>query len=257
MTRSSLAAVLSVVAPWVPAALAGLTVVAAAVATRSPRDGLSWARTGGAAAPAPAGRRGGGVPRWAVGLGLVVGLGLATITVGAVTTALVGVGVVAARVRAVRGVARRRQRSIDTAVPDLVDLFVIAASAGQTVPGCLHLVTARAPVVVRPALERARHRVDKGVPVAVALESLGPELGHLGPTLAGALITSAATGAPLVSVLTGVAATARDRRRRSAEAAARRLPVTLLFPLVCCILPAFALLAVVPLLAASLSSLHV
>jgi hypothetical protein len=37
--------------------------------------------------------------------------------------------------------------------------------------------------------------------------------------------------------------------------AARRVPVRLLAPLVTCVLPAFALLTVVPLLAASLESL--
>jgi tight adherence protein C len=45
-----------------------------------------------------------------------------------------------------------------------------------------------------------------------------------------------------------------DRRRR-AEEEARRVPVRLLGPLVACILPAFGLLTVVPLLAASLKAL--
>ena len=44
-------------------------------------------------------------------------------------------------------------------------------------------------------------------------------------------------------------------RRREAEERARRLPVQLLFPLVVCVLPAFGLLAVVPLLAGSLPAL--
>jgi tight adherence protein C len=45
-----------------------------------------------------------------------------------------------------------------------------------------------------------------------------------------------------------------DRRRR-AEIEARRVPVRLLAPLVVCVLPAFALLTVVPLLVASLRAL--
>ena len=44
-------------------------------------------------------------------------------------------------------------------------------------------------------------------------------------------------------------------RRRRAEEAARRLPVQLLFPLVLCVLPAFVLLAVVPLLLAAVPQL--
>ena len=46
----------------------------------------------------------------------------------------------------------------------------------------------------------------------------------------------------------------RDRRR--AEEAARRVPGKLLFPLVFCTLPAFALLTVAPLVASALESLR-
>ena len=48
---------------------------------------------------------------------------------------------------------------------------------------------------------------------------------------------------------------ARLDRRRRAEARARRVPVLLLFPLVLCVLPAFGLLTVVPLLVGSLPDL--
>jgi tight adherence protein C len=48
----------------------------------------------------------------------------------------------------------------------------------------------------------------------------------------------------------------RADRRRRAEEAARRVPVKLLFPLVLCVLPAFALLTVAPLLAGALGSLR-
>ena len=46
------------------------------------------------------------------------------------------------------------------------------------------------------------------------------------------------------------------QRRRRAEVAARKLPVKLLFPLVLCILPAFALLTVVPVIVSSLRALE-
>jgi len=47
----------------------------------------------------------------------------------------------------------------------------------------------------------------------------------------------------------------RRERARALDAAAQRLTVSLLFPLVVCILPAFVVLAVVPLLLGALSSL--
>ena len=52
---------------------------------------------------------------------------------------------------------------------------------------------------------------------------------------------------------------AEDARRtelRRAETRARRVPVLLLFPLVLCILPAFALLTVAPLLASAVGALR-
>lgn len=63
-------------------------------------------------------------------------------------------------------------------------------------------------------------------------------------------------GTPLGPILDRVAVEARLARRRQAEQAAQRLPVTLLFPLVLTVLPAFVLLVVVPLLAGSLASLE-
>lgn len=188
---------------------------------------------------------------------LVLGLVLAVAAVVGPLVAVVGVGLVGlARVRAGRAALRRRRRAVEVAVPDLVDLFVIAAAAGHPVQTCLIMVADRAPEPLRPALAGARSSLAHGMSLADALRDLGTGLGALGPSLTGALAASAATGAPLGSALSDVAAIARDRRRREAENEARRLPVTLLFPLVCCILPAFVLLAVVPLLAASLAALE-
>ena len=62
--------------------------------------------------------------------------------------------------------------------------------------------------------------------------------------------------APVAPALERVAFDARADRRRGAEEAARRVPVKLLFPLVACILPAFAALTVLPLLAGTLGSLR-
>lgn len=199
-------------------------------------------------------RRPGPGPR-AVALVPVVATAVAVATVGPLVTAGVAGLVAVARAVQVRATRRRRDRAVEAAVPDLVDLFVLAASAGHPVAGCLDRVAARAPAAVRPAVVEARSRVAGGEPVATALDRLGPALGELGPHLTDALVAGLRTGAPLVPTLDQVAAAARDRRRRSAEEQARRLPVTLLFPLVGCVLPAFGLLAVVPLLVASLGSL--
>ncbi len=80
-------------------------------------------------------------------------------------------------------------------------------------------------------------------------------LGEAVRPLAAALVAAERYGTALGPSLDRVAIDARSIRRRQAEEAARRLPVQMLFPLVACILPAFGLLTVVPLLAASLPRL--
>lgn len=191
------------------------------------------------------------VPIVAAGLAIagfvVVGPGPTTVVAGAV---LGGRAVVRRRDR------QRQGRALDGALPGLVDLFVLAASAGHPVHRCVEVVADRVPAAVQPILSEVRVQVARGEPLAAALHRAGAKLGELGPTLTDALTASLRTGAPLAPTLRQVAATARDRRRRAAEEAARRLPVSLLFPLGCCVLPAFGLLAVVPLLAGSLGSLQ-
>ncbi|MDP9387533.1 MAG: hypothetical protein M3Q48_06280, partial [Actinomycetota bacterium] len=59
-----------------------------------------------------------------------------------------------------------------------------------------------------------------------------------------------------VPALERLAAEVRRQRLRQAEEAARRVPVLLLFPLVLCVLPAFALLTVAPLIAGALRELR-
>jgi tight adherence protein C len=153
-------------------------------------------------------------------------------------------------------VRRRRERAaIAAAVPDLVDLFLVSASAGQPVVASLSAVAPRAPTPVVPAVRTANDRFRRGLPLADCLAELADALGPSGLPLTDALRQAASAGVPLVPLLEGVAATARDERRRHAQEAARRLPVTMLFPLVLCILPAAVLLAVVPVLLVSISSL--
>ena len=81
------------------------------------------------------------------------------------------------------------------------------------------------------------------------------DLGPSGHDLVRTLADGARTGTPLLPGLRVVATTARDRRVRRAEERARQLPVSMLFPLAACVLPAALLLAVVPVLVASLASL--
>lgn len=161
---------------------------------------------------------------------------------------------VAARIVQVRRERRSVARHRRDLLPEVVDLFAIAAAAGHPPWRCITLVADRVPVDLRPAFERTCDYLAHGLPLEVALDRLGHDLGPEAGHLIDALTDAAASGSPLPAVLDRVVASARQLRRSEAELRARQLPVELLFPLVCCILPAFAFLVVGPMLVASWGS---
>ena len=147
-----------------------------------------------------------------------------------------------------------RLTAIESALPECVDLFRLAIGAGHSIHQVVDIVVPHLPPPIAPAFAEVRRRARLGVRLGDALDPLD-DLGDCFRPLASALRSSAFDGVPLSSSLEKVAADARLVRRRHAEERARKLPVRLLFPLITCILPAFGLLTVVPLLVASMPSL--
>ena len=131
-----------------------------------------------------------------------------------------------------------------------------AIGAGLTVPLALRAVGPLAPAPFGEAIEATLAEVDIGLRTADALESLPSRLGEAVRPLSAALMASERYGVPLAASLERLADEVRRERRRHAEAAARRVPVKLLFPLVFCSLPALALLSVAPLIAGALRALR-
>lgn len=160
--------------------------------------------------------------------------------------------VVRARRRAAAGagVAVRRE------LPEVTDLLRLAVGAGMNVPLAVAAVGNRGVGPVSSELRRVAVEVAAGVRCADALDAAAGRLDPGARPLLAALAASERYGAPLAEPLERLAADARADRRRRAEEAARRVPVRLLFPLVLCILPAFALLTLAPLIAGGLSSLR-
>lgn len=151
--------------------------------------------------------------------------------------------------------ARRQAADVVDSLPEAVDLLRLAVSAGLTVPPALALVARRGHGTVARSLRSVVDAAARGSRWADALETLPMLLGEPVRPLVAAVVTSERYGAPLDESLDRLAAEVRADRRRRAEESARRVPVKLLFPLVVCVLPAFALLTVVPLLAGGLASL--
>lgn len=155
---------------------------------------------------------------------------------------------------------RRQRRRHDDAVadelPDLVDLLRLTTLAGLPVSAALRAVGGRPGGVVGPAISQAVRLFDRGATTVRALAAITDACGPAARSLVDALTDHDRYGTPLGASLDRVAVEYRLRRRRRAEEAARRLPVTLLFPLVLATLPAFVILTIVPLLVGSFQMLR-
>jgi len=151
---------------------------------------------------------------------------------------------------------RRRLAALAADLPDVVDLFVLAVGAGLTVALAVATVSRRAGGPLGAELRQVCDDVAVGRRLAEALEDVPARSGEAVRPLVAALVASERYGAPLAAGLERLADEVRRDRRRKAEEAARRIPVKLLFPLVGCTLPAFALLTVAPLIAGAVRSLH-
>ena len=158
-----------------------------------------------------------------------------------------------------RGIVRRASVERDAVAAqqaDVIDLFVLALGAGLNLRLALTAVARRAPQAWADALAGVADQVDRGQRVGDALDALPHTLGEPARPLVRVLAGAERYGTPLLPALDRLALDARLDRRRRAEEAARRVPVKLLFPLVLCVLPAFGLLTVAPLLAGALQALR-
>jgi pilus assembly protein TadC len=151
---------------------------------------------------------------------------------------------------------RRREHRLDHAFPDLLDLFVVTVQAGLLpLPALADLRSFTDPVLA-DGLDEVIARVDRGERFVDALDRLVDAWGPRALTFVATVGATERNGLPLAPALERLADEARQHRRHGAEAAARELPVRLSFPLVLCTLPAFVLVAIVPLLVGALSSLR-
>ena len=176
---------------------------------------------------------------------------------GATVDVSLGLAVAAVSWFVLRRRAERRRRREAAAVlaelPEAVDLFALAASAGLSVRLATEAVAPRLAGPIGRALDRAVHQMRLGVEVAEALEVLTrAPAGDALRLLVRPLTDSLRYGSALGPALERAATLARAERRRQAEAAARRVPLRLLFPLTLCVLPAFVLLTIVPTVAQAL-----
>jgi tight adherence protein C len=168
---------------------------------------------------------------------------------------LVVIAASAARMRAI-GLARRRGREIGGALPDAMELLVVMIHAGCSPVQAMLAARPLVDVRLRPAFDAVEHRLQRGRRLADAITALNDHLGAGVTGMVDAIAAAERYGLPLAPALERLATEARAARHRANEAAARTLPVRLSFPLVVCTLPSFVLLAIVPAVLGTLSSLR-
>lgn len=192
--------------------------------------------------------------RWPFGAAMT-GATIGVLTIGPFTVGAVAATTVVIRRLAPMRAARRRRRDIERELPDAMDLLVLSVRAGLTPFQAVgELATSDEPIV-REAFGEVIRRTERGQPFADALAALPEYLGPPAGALADVIAASDRNGLALGPVLDQLTLEIRATRRRLDQAAARKLPVRLSFPLVTCTLPSFVLLAIAPAVIAALSSL--
>ncbi len=268
------AAVLAAVAAWValppPTRDAALPSPPSGRPGRDGRGGPDERASRGAARGLTAGSgersggRGEGAARPARGEQPWVRLG-ATVCVGGGVAVLLGgvagnvVGPVAAAVcwrlvgRLEPPSVRRRRERLVASVPHVVDLLAACLAAGLSPAAALGEVVAAVDPPVRDELATVAARLRLGVDPVTVWRDLAdhPQLGALGRSVSRA-VTS---GASVADALVRLGDDLRQRSRAEVETRARAVGVKAAVPLGVCLLPAFVLVGVVPLVAGSVGVL--
>jgi Flp pilus assembly protein TadB len=148
---------------------------------------------------------------------------------------------------------RRRRERLVAAVPHAVDLMAACLSVGLSPAAAVEQVAQAVDPPLAEELAAVCARLRLGVdPVAVWRDLAGhPQLGALGRTLARAV----ESGASVADAMLRLSGDLRGRARAEVEGRARAVGVKAALPLGACLLPAFVLVGVVPLVAGSVSVL--
>lgn len=180
--------------------------------------------------------------------------GILVAPIGLPVAAAAALGVYGLDVRRRRRDERRATDAVREELPDVVDLLLTAVSAGLSVTAAIEAVAGLTDGPVSDALGETVARGRRG-DIVSELEVIPDLLGEPVRPLLRVLVDGLRHGAPVLAGLERLSRDGRAERRRRGEIRARRTSVRLVFPLVVCLLPAFALLTVVPALVASLDVL--
>lgn len=149
--------------------------------------------------------------------------------------------------------ARRRREALAADLPLVVNLLSAALAVGASPSSAVRVVADAVDPPAREELHAVARRLSLGVdPVRVWAEVGGhPQLGPLGRCMVRALEAGASVAAAMLLLADDL----RDTARMETEGRARSVGVKAAAPLGVCLLPAFVLTGVVPLVAGSVMTL--
>lgn len=148
---------------------------------------------------------------------------------------------------------RRRRERLAAAVPQVVDLMAACLGAGLSPSAALEHVTSAVGGPAAEDLAAVLARLRLGVDPATVWRDLArhPQLGGLGRALARAV----ESGASVADAMQRLSGDLRRTARSDVESRARAVGVKAAVPLGVCLLPAFVLVGVVPLVAGAVGVL--
>jgi pilus assembly protein TadC len=148
---------------------------------------------------------------------------------------------------------RRRRERLVAAVPHAVDLMAACLSVGLSPAAAVEQVAQAVEPPLAEELASVCARLRLGVDLVTVWRDLAahPQLGGLGRTVARA----AESGASVADAMLRLSDDLRRQARAEVESRARAVGVKAALPLGACLLPAFVLVGVVPLVAGSVSVL--
>ena len=138
----------------------------------------------------------------------------------------------------------------------VIDLFAVSVRAGLTVSQTFDRIALLAPDSIKASCEEVSRSLGHGVPLHDAIHPLRKALGSRGAVFLDMVLSADRDGLPLLALVDRLSEEARRQRQRDTDIRVRQVPARLTMPLVFCILPAFVVLTMFPIVSSSLASLQ-
>jgi tight adherence protein C len=142
---------------------------------------------------------------------------------------------------------RARQAAIDRRLPYAIDLMVACLEGGLSLDASMVKVAEQSDGPLALEIRRTLHELALGRPSSEAIRELGTRTGAPGLIrLTEDIVQSDRMGVSIVDSMRTLAYETRQERRQRAEEMARKAPIKMVPVLIFCVLPALAIVTVVP-----------